>query len=54
MSAPTPRTDAAKEPVAKPDDYIEPHTCPYAQEIHGSDAPCNCTPEQQKLCAEEI
>ena len=30
------------------------HTCPYAEEIHGVDSPCNCCDECVKGCIDDI
>jgi len=35
-------------------DACEEHICPFAEEIHGSDAKCNCCDDCERKCAEDI
>jgi hypothetical protein len=41
--------------IKEKQEYIEPHTCPYNEEIHGdSETLCTCTPEQERECLWDI
>jgi hypothetical protein len=42
------------EDVCTCNEEHEEHTCPFAEEIHGSDALCTCCPECEDQCAMDI
>lgn len=50
-----PQNDKAEDIyTCKHDDTVEPHTCPYAEEINGSSRECRCCASCEHECAMDV
>jgi hypothetical protein len=55
MSTPTERTETEKCDKCKANDALDPHTCPYAEEINDdSRTLCNCCDDCTSECADDV